>query len=185
MKPFFCTTLTVAALLAAGSASASETPRYYAGAGMGSKGNMNIATSAGRFPATNSPRPFRIFGGVELTEHVGIEAGYVNFGGFKFGGAGEIDLAALQLMGKGSFKLSDNWTVFGKAGAVRHTVEVAVTGVPERTTHVVKPAFGIGVSYSITPKIRLEAEFADYGRVQTQNLNLRYRQLQLGVSYRF
>ena len=185
MNTFFCTTLPLAALLAAGSASASEAPRFYAGAGIGSKGNMTLATSAGRFPASNSPRPVRVFGGVELTEHFGIEAGYVNFGGFEFGGAGAIDLTALQLMAKGSFKLSDNWTVFGKAGAVRHTVEVAATGVPERTTHVMKPAFGIGVSYSITPRIRLEAEFADYARIQTQNMNLRYRQLQLGVNYRF
>lgn len=181
-KPI-CTILALAAALAASPASASED--FYLGAGIGSKGHMNIITSAGRVANTNDPRPFSLFGGYHINDHFALEAGYHGFGDYKFGSAGETDLNSLYLAAKGSIKLSDAWTVFGKVGAARHSVDVSPAGLASRETTSVKPMYGIGFGYKLAPKLTLETELMDYGHVRAQGLNLNYRQLRLGVNYRF
>lgn len=183
MNKIICTILTLAAAVAASTASAGED--FYLGAGIGTKGHMNIVTSEGRFGNTNDPRPLSVFGGYQLTERFALEAGYKNFGNYKFGGRGEVDLDSIYLAGKGSIELSDNWTVFGKLGAVRHSVEVSPTGVASRETATVKPMYGVGFGYRLTPKLTLEAEVVDYRETHTQNLKLSYREAQLGLNYRF
>lgn len=158
---------------------------FYLGAAVGTKGNMSLLTPAGRAAPSNGPRSFSFYGGYRLSEYVDLEAGYTGFGHFKFGGAGDIDLTALHLALKGSIKVSESWSLFGKAGAVRHKVDTAVTGGTGRETAKVKAMFGIGAAYAVTPRLSLTAEVSDYGKVDTQNMKLKFRQAQLGLKYSF
>lgn len=177
---------TIIALAAAGASTpAFANEDFYLGAAVGTKGNMSLITAAGRATPSNSPRSFSVHGGYRRSEYVDVEAGYTSFGHFKFGGAGDIDLTALHLAAKGNIKISESWTLFAKAGVVRHNVDTSVTGGQGRETSEVKPMFGIGASYALTPHLSLSAEVTSYGKVETQNMKLNFRQAQLGLKYSF
>ena len=177
---------TIIALAAAGAFTpAFADDDFYLGAAVGTKGNMTLRTPAGRLVPTNHPRSFSVFGGYRLSEYVDLEAGYTSFGHFRFGGAGDIDLTALHLSGKGKIKVSESWTLFGKVGAVRHKVDTDLGAGTGRETSQVKPMFGVGASYALTPRLSVSAEVTDYGKVNTQNMKLKFRQAQLGLKYSF
>lgn len=176
----------IIALAAAGlSTPALADDDFYLGAAVGSTGSMSLLMPTGRISDTNSPRGFTVYGGYRLSEHVDLEAGYTSFGNFEFGAAGQIDLSALHLAGKRNFKVSESWTLFGKLGVVRHTIDKDVSGARPRETSQVKPMFGVGASYAITQRVSADVELVDFGTVRSQNLNLKYRQARLGLKYSF
>lgn len=178
--------IAIIALAAAGASTpALASDDFYFGAAVGTKGNMSLRTPAGRLEPSNHPRSFSLYGGYRLFEQVDLEAGYTSFGHFRFGGAGDIDLTAFHLSGKGNIKVSESWTLFGKVGVVRHSVDTDLTGGGGRDTSKTKPLFGIGASYALTPRLSLSAEVSDYGTVKTQNMTLKFRQAQLGLKYSF
>ena len=149
----------------------------YAGAALGSKGNL--------VGSTDSTRPFKLYGGFALNEHLAIEGAYTSFGVFKYSDNRKIGLNVLSVAAKGTFNISESWTAFGKVGVARHMINVNGDGLSIREQDKTRPLLGVGVGYKLTPNLTLDLELASYGKIKLEKGRLNYNQLQLGANYSF
>jgi opacity protein-like surface antigen len=150
------------------------TPRPYIGVGASGADreyNVNGATMN-----DNDGYKFsgKVFGGVELTDKFGVEAGYTDFrkagGNYTLNGANantETDGYGAYVAGKASMPLNDKFSVFGKLG-VAHTkaeMESATAGLNRKVSD--NGAYGaLGMQYNVTPQVALTAEYERYGKKQ-------------------
>lgn len=181
MNKLLCTVALLAAALATPAARAADS--FYAGAGVGTRGVLNLHGPGGKIETSSRPRTYRAFGGYELTDHFAIEAGYKEFGTFKFGVPAEVDISAIQLAARGNMKLGESWSLFAKAGVSR--IKVEQTGVNLGDLSKTRPLLGIGAGYALTNNVGLELEFLDSGSVRSEKGKLNLRQLQANVKYSF
>ncbi len=131
----------------------------------------------------NHPRPFKVFGGYELTDNFAIEAGYTDFGKYKFAMPGTVDIKTFHLVAKGSIKLGESWALFGKAGASHAKIEHPGFGLGDLSD--TRPMLAIGAEYAITNKLALGLELVNQGTVKSDNAKLNLRQAQVSVRYSF
>jgi hypothetical protein len=183
MNKLFCTTMTLAAALAAASAQAADD--FYAGASLSGKGNLGFNTPTMRIAGSHNPLPLTLSGGYNVTDNLALEGGYTHFGNFKFGSVAEVDLSTVYVAAKGSVHVSDNWTLFGKVGMARTSSDLTVAAGGGEKVAKVRPMFGIGAGYRLTERLTLQLELAHYGRIETPKSRLTVRQLHAGVNYRF
>lgn len=183
MNKLFCTTITLAAALAASPARAAD--EFYAGFGLSKAGHLHLNTAAGRITNTNKPRPFSLYGGYRLNENFALEAGYSDFGGFKFGPVAQVDLSALYVAAKGSVHVSDSFSLFAKAGLAHITVDKSAPDDGGDKFAKVRPMLGIGAGYRLTERATVELELVKYSSVKNATTNLKVNQLRLGANYRF
>lgn len=183
MNKLLCTTITLAAALAAAPAHAAD--EFYAGFGLSNAGHLHLNTPAGRLTNTNKPRPFSLYGGYKLSEHIAVEAGYSDFGSFKFGSGAELDLSALYVAGKGSVNLSDAFTLFAKAGVARIAIDKSGPGYYGDDLAKVRPLLGVGAGYRLSERATVELELVRYSSIKNATTNLKVNQLRLGANYRF
>lgn len=181
MNKFLCTALTMACALAAPAVHAADT--FYLGAGIGTRGNLHIQTPAGTQDNTNNPLPFKVFGGYELTDNFALEAGYTDFGKYKFAQLGTSDIKAFHLVAKGSMKLGESWALFGKVGASHIKLDHA--GLSLADISETRPMLAAGAEYAITKNLALGLELVNHGTVRSPTTNLKLRQLQASVRYSF
>ncbi|MBC7685219.1 MAG: hypothetical protein H7176_08320, partial [Bdellovibrionales bacterium] len=74
---------------------------------------------------------------------------------------------------------------FGKAGVVRHAIDTTSAGGTGLDMAKVRGLLGAGVEYRQTPTLSVSLELVDYGKVRAPGLDLKMRQVQAGVNYRF
>jgi OOP family OmpA-OmpF porin len=183
MNKLLCTTISLAAALAAAPAQAADD--FYAGFGLSNAGKLSLSTSAGRTQNINKPRPFSLYGGYKLNDNFAVEAGYSDFGTFKFGSGAELDLSALYVAGKGSVNVSDSFTLFAKAGVARIAVDKSGPGYYGDDFAKVRPMLGIGAGYRLSERATVELELVKYSKINNATTNLKVNQLRLGANYRF
>lgn len=181
MNKLVCTAALLAATLSAPAVRAADT--FYLGAGIGTRGTLNLDTPAGKIQNTNHPRPLRVFGGYNLTDNFAIEAGYIDFGKYKFSVPSTVDISTFHIAARGNIKFGESWSVFAKAGASR--IKVEQTGVNLGDLSDTRPLLGIGAGYAVTKNIALELEFLDSGTVKSEKGKLNLRQVQASVRYTF
>ena len=181
MNKLVCTAALFAATLSASAAHAADT--FYLGAGIGTRGTLNLSTPAGPIQNTNHPRPVRVFGGYNVTDHFAIEAGYLDFGKYKFTVPATVGISAYQVAARGNLKLGESWAVFAKAGASHIKVEQNGVGLGDLSE--TRPLLGIGTGYALTKDIALEVEFLHSGKVKSERARLNLRQVQASVRYTF
>jgi OOP family OmpA-OmpF porin len=184
MNNTFYSGLALIAMLAAPAVHAVEN-NLYVGAAIAGGGTVVIQTQAGRFENTNSAHPFKLYGGYDITEHVAIEAGYASYGKFRFASPGTVDLSGLHVAAKGSMALGKSFSVFGKLGAVRHSMDVAGIGAESFKTTKTRALMGFGFDYRIIPQLAATLELTNYGTIKSRTGQLRVRQLELGLKYHF
>ena len=124
-----------------------------------------------------------MFAGYGLTDHFALEAGYAEFGNYKFSGPASVDISALYVAGKGSIKLGESWSLYAKAGVSRFAIDV--TGNPEKDMHKVRPLIGVGFDYRITKDVALGLEYNDYRSFKTRTGTITTHQLQATAKYSF
>ena len=186
MNTLLCTTMLLSATLCAPSVHAAadlSAENFYVGAGVGTRGTLNLHGADGKVETSNRPRSYRVFGGYNLNEHFALEAGYKGYGRFKFGLPATVDISAFQVAARGNLQLGESWTVFAKAGASR--VKVEQTGVNLGDLSETRPLLGIGAGFAVTKNIGLELEFLDSGSIRSDRFKLNLRQLQANVKYSF
>ncbi|MEJ7808662.1 MAG: outer membrane beta-barrel protein [Telluria sp.] len=177
MNKLFCGAMLLAATLAAPAVHADDT--FYVGAGISKHGRLYLNGQI----QNNHPNPYSVFAGYGLTDKFAIEAGYAAFGNYKFSGPASIDISALYVAAKGSIKLGENWSLYGKAGVARLTLDVS--GDPSSDVHKVRPLLGVGFDYRITKDIALGLEYNDYRSFSTGPGRITTRQVQATVKYNF
>jgi OOP family OmpA-OmpF porin len=181
MNKLLYTTMLVAAALAAPAVRAADT--FYVGAGIGTRGTLYLDGPAGKLENTNHPRPFKMYAGYDFTDHFALEAGYKDFGKYKFAIPASVDIDAFYVAAKGSVKVSESWALFGKAG-VSH-VNVDVTGASLGEFGKNRALLALGADYSITKNLALGLELSDFGRRKSSRGNLGLYQFEANVKYSF
>jgi opacity protein-like surface antigen len=150
------------------------TPRPYVGAGASGADreyNVNGATMV-----DNDGYQFsgKIFGGAELNQNFGVEAGYTDFskarGNYTLNGANartETDGYGAYIAGKAKYAFNDKASVYAKLG-VAHThaeMKSATAGLNRRVSD--NAAYGaLGMQYDVTPQVAVFTEYERYGRKQ-------------------
>lgn len=181
MNKIICITMLLATTCAGSAVRAEE--NFYAGAGIASSGTVYAHTAAGRLENTNNPLVLKAFVGYDVTDTFAIETGYNAFGKYKFSVPGSVDFSGVYVAAKGSIKLGESWSLFGKAGASH--VRIDVSGGSAGDLSGTRPLLGIGAGYSLTEKLGLTLEVVDYGKIKSGNGRFAMRQLEANVKYSF
>lgn len=143
MNTRFRTALLALSLASAGTAFAADAaPRVFVGAGAGSVhyGYDSAQCSADLAAIVSAPctvddqgRGIKLYGGVQLSPHVAVEAGYHDLGRLK----GKVPTASVSVKEEqaaftaalaGTLPLGERFAVFGKLGYFRASLEAEATG---------------------------------------------------------
>lgn len=181
-----------AAIISCTHAHAQDT-RYYAGVATGSS-KASLENSAGeRFSSTNHPIPLKVYGGVELSRHLAVEAGFAGATGkhtFDNGLTGSsteprLGSQVAYVAVKGTMALGESVDVFGKAGVAYSRYEMVDAGAGNFTISAAKPMLGVGAAYKLSDKLALTLEVEHYGRVREKQISLRQTRIQAGLKFGF
>ena len=117
-------------------------------------------------PANNcdfKDQAFRVFGGGRFNNAIGGEIAWIKFGDFAYSG-GEIDSQALDFALVAGVPFLNNWSVFGKLGAVyaRTNVTTTAPGVATGKENGWGPRFGFGLQVGLTDNWAIRADIDRY-----------------------
>ncbi|GGI19432.1 outer membrane beta-barrel protein [Oxalicibacterium faecigallinarum] len=142
----------------------------------------------------DSSTGYKIYGGYNFNQNLGIEGGYVSFGKGKVAyddgtASGEVQSKprALYAAVTGNLPLSNAFALTAKAGVAFNRVKVHDTGYGDsvsesRTT----PMFGVGASYGFSKNIAVVVEYENFGKVaKGEGLYLKANLISAGVRYSF
>lgn len=147
-------TLGAALLLSFNSAQAAQ-PGPYIGMGIGSAHDDIL---------DEEDTGFKIYGGVTLTENIGLELAYVDLGTYANGALTQ-DGISYEIVGY--LPLSDNIDIFGKAGLFNWEV------ANNFTSHTgTDPTFGVGLQAQIQHHVSLRAEYEAFLDVDGGDVDL-------------
>ena len=112
---------------------------------------------------------WKIVGGYAFMEFLGVEGSYRNLGSTdQTVGTTQIglDVSSMDIFGVGRYSIGDKFDVFGKAGVAFLDLEASITdpllGTISTSTSETEFALGVGVSYRISEKIDLRAEYETF-----------------------
>lgn len=183
MNKLLCATL-IAASLAAPAAYADQP--VYMGAAVGlTGGNATLSDGTTILESTNSPRPFRINAGYEITPAFAFEAGYVDATDFTFVGTPHFGHSLMYLALKGQLPLGEKWGVSGKLGVARHDLDISGLGANSTSIKNNLAMLSVGASYRFTQQISATLDLVDYGSSNKGGFKLRARQIELGLQYNY
>jgi opacity protein-like surface antigen len=162
----------VAAAAAMGSAQAAG-PGPYVGVGVATTDrefNMSGATGVTTEGRKSSGK---IFGGYDIDQRWGVEAGYTDFGKSHVDytangvpGRAQTDSEAFYVAGKATYPINEQFSAFGKLGAVSNKTSLSSSTTPafnssDRKTEVYA---GVGVQYQLNQQVALSAEYERFGK---------------------
>ncbi|MCC2971656.1 porin family protein [Massilia sp. IC2-476] len=167
--------------------------RFYAGIATGQSKSTLENPEGERFSSKNHPLRVKLYGGLALSEHLALEAGYAGvasrykFDRDMFDTAQDPRLAsrALYAAVKGSVAVSDKVSLHAKLGVAHSRFEMSNAGQLDGTVSDTKPMFGVGASYKLTENVAATLEFEHYGTVREKDVKLSQRQLQAGLRFGF
>jgi len=181
------TTLSLAVALVLTSAlplAAQADPGAYVGASIG---NARLDDNFDGFRIDTDTNAYRVFGGIQLGDTFGIEAGYLNFGDF----TESVDLGGLlsrtDISGDGwtlgatlALPLSENLSLFGKGGVFFWDADISIDGFSIDTPGDDNPYYGGGVKLDLNEKFSLTGDWTvyEFDVVETDVISL-------GFNYRF
>jgi hypothetical protein len=181
------TTLSLAAMLMAATAlpvTANADTGAYVGA---SFGNARLDDSFDGFGIDTDANAYRFFGGIQFSNTLGIEAGYLNLGEF----SETVDLGGLlsrtDVAGDGwtlgatlALPLSGNLSLFGKGGVFFWDTDIAIDGFSIDTREDSNPYFGGGLELNLGENLSLTGDWTIY-----EFDDLETDVISLGFNYRF
>ena len=135
----------------------------------------------------------KVFGGYEFDKTWGVEGAYTDFGSKSFSynggssGAGGIDTDshAFYVAGKATMPINEQFSVFGKLGAVNTHDNVSGSGTAANFKGDSKTGVyaSLGGQYAINKNVALTAEVEHYGK--SASFGRKSDALALGVRYSF
>lgn len=179
--------LAVPVLLWGGAASAEG--GLYVGVGIGKvhgkmdRGDFTLGLAGVEETADESNTTYKVFAGYQLTKNVAVEFTYADFGDFTnqydatvfFGtpshgtikyGAKSQALSTVLLL-----PLSGQWSLLGRMGATRNTVErstmqgdIVAPGIQIAKKRTTSALIGAGLQYDVSPGLSFRTEFEHFGK---------------------
>ncbi|OHV97254.1 membrane protein [Janthinobacterium lividum] len=192
MKKIVCSTL-----LAIAATSMVHAEGLYVGANVSPATEGKILRADGgtksQRDASGKAVPFGVFAGYELAPAWALEGGYR-----ASGGATSFDLdpgyqlkvraSAAYLAARGTWRLDDDWSLFGKAGVARSRVEFTIDGKnapPGESASKTGLYASVGVAYQINKDVALQLEWEHAPTVKYEGFDSRMNRLALGVRFGF
>jgi OOP family OmpA-OmpF porin len=160
-----------ASFLAAPAFAQSPDSGFYVGGHLGQAEGRDACNDFSGVPGVScddKDTAWRILGGYQFNRNLSIEGAYTDLGELSAtgpGGSVSAEASALELVGVGSFPLTNRFSLYGKAGVYRGEVEgrldtALVTGSDkdENTDFT----YGAGVKFDMTQNVALRAEWQRY-----------------------
>jgi len=162
MKKLIVALLAGAAAMSAAQAQTTTTtqPRGYVGLGIATAG------SEGGLGDSGSKSSAKIFGGYEIDQMYGVEAGYTDFRKHDFNNgtaSGNTKGYGVYIAGKASVPINEQASVYGKLGVQHSNRELNTQGL--NLTDSDNGLYGaLGVQYNLNQQVALTAEYERYGK---------------------
>lgn len=111
----------------------------------------------------DTEQAFRAYVGGRFNNAVGAEIAYLKFGDFSRGG-GETDAEGVDLTLIAGFPFANNWSIFGKLGAVYTQVDVTGTapGLATGGENGWGARYGVGLQMGLTENWAIRADYDRY-----------------------
>jgi opacity protein-like surface antigen len=114
----------------------------------------------------------KIFGGVELDQRYGVEAGYTDFRKSDFSytapngaaGRGQSDGYGVYVAGKATAPINDQLSAYGKLGVAYSKRKLSSNTGMNMENNDTGVYAGVGLQYNINQQVALTAEYERYGK---------------------
>ncbi len=173
-------------------ASSAHAQQAYLGAAYGGGTSLKYRTAPGAPTGEDLAQFGKLYGGYAFDDTWALEGGFAAYGKATFDKAetgapydATLKTNLVYLAARASYRINDAWSVSGKLGAARHNQELDKGGGDLRRHHEVRPMYGIGTAYDLTPRAALTLELNDYGTVRTADSKLIVRKLEAGARFSF
>jgi opacity protein-like surface antigen len=125
---------------------------------------------------------WQLFGGVNLSQAIAVEAAYTNLGRFDVSGASNthVDVDGVEFTFIGTIPLSNTVSVFGEAGLFIWDTEATLAGTKIASNDGTNPTYGVGVKIGLMPSMRLQLEYQVYQDVSDGNIDTWYAGINVG-----
>ena len=137
----------------------------YIGASAGqSKFRTDCNRTITQFECDTKDTGFKVYAGGRMSEWLGLEIGYTDFGRIKASG-GEVDAWAVPLSLVAGVPFGDRFSAFGKVGGLYGRTDVTAS-LDSLTSTGHKSGwgwtYGAGATFAITPALQLRADWDRY-----------------------
>lgn len=191
MKKLIFAMIAAGAAMGSAQAAAPAAPGPYVGVGVATTDRAFDVSGATGVSTEGRKSSGKIFGGYDIDQTWGVEAGYTDFGKSHVDytvngvpGRGETDSNAFYVAAKATKPISEQAAVYGKLGAARtkSTLNTTTPGLSsdESKTEVYA---GVGVQYNLTQKVALTAEYERYGK--SKDFGAKADVVSVGAKYAF
>jgi opacity protein-like surface antigen len=132
----------------------------------------------------------KIFGGVDINQTFGVEAGYTDvrkadhtytIGGVTNRATSEGNRS--YIAAKGTLPVNDAFSVYGKLGAGYSKVKLSSATLGNTSDSKTEVYAGLGAQYKISEKVALTAEYERYGK--SKDAGVKADAISLGARYSF
>lgn len=174
---------------------AADVGTWYGGAKFGWSHYFDTNTGAKAHNANNSFDQDNVGGGVytgyQITPWLAVEGGYDYLGNMQIkgqhGAGAQMKAQGLQMSLKASYAVTDNWDLYGRAGAMGYRAESDVSGHNRFETGV-RPLVAVGTEYAFNKDWagRLEYQWvSNVGNANQIGVSSDVSSVTAGVTYRF
>ncbi|MBV6324214.1 porin family protein [Duganella violaceipulchra] len=192
MKKIVCSALIV---LAASSVAHAE--GLYVGANISPQTNGNVKFTENGVTTDRSEvkkaTPLGLFAGYELSPLWALEAGYrtdSNSTSFDLSPGYQLKtrVSTAYVAARGTWKLSEDWSLFGKAGLAQGRMKLDVSGkdAPSGVSeHKTGLYLSVGASYLVSKDVALQLEFERTAKLKHEGFAVNPSRIALGVRFGF
>jgi len=192
MKKIICT-----AFVALAASSLANAEGMYVGANVSSRTNGNINYTENGVTTERSAvkraTPVGLFAGYDLSPVWALEAGYRSDGGstsFDLNPGYQLKarVSTGYLAARGTWKLSEDWSLFGKAGIAQGRLKMDISGKNAPAGESVNKTglyLSVGASYLMTKDVALQLELEHTNKLEHDGLTAKTDRFALGVRVDF
>lgn len=186
----------VAFILANALAPCAQAEDLYLGANIGPRIDGHIDERAGgatiRHDAVTHQRRVGVFAGYVLSPGWALETGYQGFGGTTdyalAGGRLAVGTKLAYLAARGTWRLSDDWSLYGKAGIAQGRLALDLAGggaSNNRTVHKNGAYLAVGAAWLVASGVSLQLEFEHTDKIKHEGFTADMDNVSLGVRFGF
>jgi opacity protein-like surface antigen len=150
-------------------------------------GSSHLDEDFSGFNIDTDATAYRFVGGFQLGDYLGLEAGYHNFGDFaeiidlgQFSSRTELAAEGWTLGGTLGMPLSEQFSLYGRAGVFFWDADVVVDGFSIDVPEDENPYYGGGAKFDVTRNLSLIGDWTRY-ELDTIDSDV----ISIGMQYRF
>lgn len=178
-----------AALACACSAHAADP---YVGLNLTTPGEARFNINGHDVSNDNKPHAVKLYAGLQFTPTWAAELGYGAFGSYHAadptpGSPLRVSMSArvAYLAARASTPLGDSFALFGKVGLALNRLKASDSLGHADHDSFVRPMFGGGLEYKLTPQLSATVEYNRYGSRSQEGSRFTQQKAELGLAFKF